>query len=154
MKTLHIFAMLSLSAWHLWLIAALVLGALETVISGYVLLWFAMGAAAAAFCAFLGLPFFFQVVAFSVVALLLTAASRTLFRKFFFRASRNIAHGAESFIGTRAVVTMAIPHSGFGEVRMNGELWAAYSSEGEIRVHEHVIVDGVDGLKLSVKRTH
>jgi len=37
---------------------------------------------------------------------------------------------------------------------MNGELWAAYSSEGEIRVDEHVIVDGVDGLKLSVKRTH
>jgi len=146
--------MFSLSAWHLWLLSALVLGALETVISGYVLLWFALGAAAAALCALLGLPFSFQVAAFAAVSLLLTAASRTLFRQFLSRTSRKITHGAESFVGTRAVVTVAIPHSGFGEVRMNGELWAAYSSEGEIRVDEHVIVDGVDGLKLSVKRTH
>jgi membrane protein implicated in regulation of membrane protease activity len=146
--------MLSFSAWHLWLIAALVLGALETVISGYVVIWFSFGAAAAALCAFLGLPAPFQVAAFATVSLLLTAASRTLFKKFLFRASRNVTHGAESFMGAQAIVTVAIPPSGLGEVRMNGELWAAYSSEGAISANEHVIVDGVDGLKLSVKRKH
>ena len=146
--------MFSFSAWHLWLIAALVIGLLEIFISGYVILWFAFGAAAAALCAAMGLSLSVQVAAFTIVSLLLTAFSRTLFRKFLFRASRNVAHGAESFLGTRAVVTVAIPPSGFGEVRMNGELWTAFSSEGEIHVDENVIVDGVDGLRLSVKRPH
>ncbi|MCL2012530.1 MAG: NfeD family protein [Cystobacterineae bacterium] len=141
------------STWQLWLVCALILAVSEIAISGYVLLWFALGAIAAALCAFLGLPVFLQVAAFTLVSLLLTAASRTLFRKFLLRGSKHISQGAESFMGTQAVVTIAIPHSGLGEVRMNGELWAAYSSEGPIHLNEQVVVDGVDGLKLSVKRT-
>ena len=147
--------MSAFSVWQLWFIAALIIGVLEIFITGYVILWFAFGAAAAALCAFLGLPTSFQIAAFAVVSLVLTAFSRTLFRKFLFRASRHVTHGAESFLGTRAIVTVAIPPSGFGEVRMNGELWAASSSEGELSVDEEVIVEGVDGLKLCVKRaTH
>ncbi|MCL2625288.1 MAG: NfeD family protein [Cystobacterineae bacterium] len=144
--------MASFFTWQLWLICALIFGILEIFISGYLVLWFAFGAAAAALCALLGLPVFFQVAAFATVSLLLTAASRTLFRKFLLRDSKNIPQGAESFMGTHAVVTVDIPHSGLGEVRMNGELWMAYSSEGAIHVNEQVVVDGVDGLKLSVKR--
>ncbi|MCL2178173.1 MAG: NfeD family protein [Proteobacteria bacterium] len=128
------------------------IGILEVFISGYFVLWFAVGAAAAALCAAFGLSVFFQVAMFATVSLLLTAASRTLFRKFLFQNSKSIAQGAESFIGARAVVTVEIPRSGFGEVRMNGELWMAFSSEGAIPINEQVIVDGVEGLRLSVKR--
>jgi len=138
--------------WQLWIITALILGALELKLSGYVMLWFGIGAFFAALLATLGLSFNAQLVAFNLVSVALLLGSRTLFRRFFMRGAASVRHGVEAMLGADAVVIEGIPRDGFGTVRINGELWIARSLEGAIAEGERVRIENLEGLKLAVRR--
>lgn len=138
--------------WLLWIITALILGALELMLSGYVMLWFGIGAFVAALLATLGLPFNAQLVAFNLVSVALLLGSRTLFRRFFMRGAASVRHGVEAMLGADAVVIESIPRDGFGTVRINGELWIARSLDGAISEGERVRIENLEGLKLAVRR--
>ena len=141
------------AAWHLWIIAALAAGALEIKLSGFVMLWFMVGAFAAALVAALGLGLAPQLVIFMVVSIALFAASRTIFQKAFMRGGdRGPKVGTEAMLGAEATVVEALPTSGTGTVRINGELWSARSVDGAIAAGETVKIDSVEGLKLRVRR--
>jgi len=58
--------------------------------------------------------------------------------------------GKEELVGEQGIVTIPIPASGEGMIRIHGELWSAYS-EQEVLVGSSVQVLRVDGLKLHVK---
>jgi len=139
--------------WQLWIAAALILGALEIKLSGFVTLWFAVGALAAALVAGLGLGINTQLVLFTLVSVALFSASRTIFKRAFMRSASPMKTGVEAMVGQEAVVTemLADPHG--GTVRINGELWTARSLSGPVAEGERVTVEQVDGLKLWVRRT-
>lgn len=141
------------SGWQLWVLTGVVLGLLELKLSGYVLLWFGVGAFAAALLATLGLPFAAQLAAFNVVSVALLIGSRTLFRRFFMRGASSLRHGVEAMLGAEALVVDPIPRDGFGTVRINGELWTARSLEGAVASGERVQIENLEGLKLSVRRS-
>jgi membrane protein implicated in regulation of membrane protease activity len=140
------------SAWHLWVIAGLVFGGLEIKLSNFVMLWFGVGAIATAVGAALGLPLNGQLLLFTASSVGLFAASRTLFRKVFMHNTHGLRHGAEAMVGGEAFVVDALPDSGTGTVRINGELWSARSMEGAVAAGETVQVESLDGLKLNVRR--
>ncbi len=145
---------MEISAWQLWVIAGLGLGALEIKLSGFVMAWFAVGAMVAAGIAALGLGLTPQVLTFSVVSLGLFAASRTIFHSVLMRAaSSTVKVGAEAMLGAEATVVEALPATGNGTVRINGELWHARSLDGAIAAGSTVVVDSVDGLRLKVRRS-
>jgi len=139
--------------WQLWVLTGVILGVLELKLSGYVLLWFGIGAFIAALLATLGLPFNMQLAAFNLVSVALLVSSRTLLRRFFMRGATSVRHGVEAMLGADAVVVEPIPRDGFGTVRINGELWTARSLEGAIAEGERVRVENLEGLKLSVRRS-
>lgn len=62
--------------------------------------------------------------------------------------------GEKSLLGKTGMVRKAIPQNGYGEVHLDGERWTAELAEGEgkIGVGERVQVEGVQGLRLIVKR--
>ncbi|WP_224363321.1 NfeD family protein [Hyalangium versicolor] len=138
--------------WQLWIIAALVLGALEIKLSGFVTLWFAVGALAAALVGALGLGINVQLLLFTVVSVALFAASRTIFKEAFMRSASPLKTGVEAMVGQEAVVTEALSDPHGGTVRINGELWTARSLSGPVPEGERVTVEQVDGLKLWVRR--
>ncbi|MCE9670234.1 NfeD family protein [Myxococcus stipitatus] len=140
------------TAWQLWLVAAIVCGMLEIKLSGFVTLWFAVGALASSLAAALGLGINVQLLLFTLVSLLLFAISRTLFKKFFTRDSAHLKTGVEAMLGQEAVVTEEVGEPHGGTVRINGELWTARSLSGHISEGERVTVEQVDGLKLWVRR--
>ena len=142
----------SSGGWQLWVVTGLILGALELKLSGYVMLWFGVGAFAAALLATLGLPFNAQLLAFNLVSVALLIGSRTLFRRFFMRGASSVRHGVEAMLGADAVVVEPLPRDGFGTVRINGELWTARSLEGAIAEGEQVRIENLEGLKLTVRR--
>ena len=66
--------------WVLWAVLAAILIVAEVFTSGFVLLWFGIGALAAAFIGLIGIDsLLVQFMVFAVVSIGLTAASRTIF---------------------------------------------------------------------------
>jgi len=140
------------TAWQLWIAAALVFGGLEIKLSGFVTLWFAVGALVSALAAGLGLGINFQLVLFTGVSVALFSASRTIFKRAFMRSASNLKVGVEAMVGQEAVVTEALSDPHGGTVRINGELWTARSLAGPMAEGERVTVEQVEGLKLWVRR--
>lgn len=140
------------TAWQLWMAAALVFGGLEMKLSGFVTLWFAVGALASSLAAALGLGVNFQLFLFTAVSALLFGASRTLFKSVFMRTASHLKTGIEAMLGQEAVVVEALGEPQGGTVRINGELWMARSLSGAVPEGERVTVEQVEGLKLWVRR--
>lgn len=140
------------SAWQLWILAAVILGALEMALPGFVLLWFAVGALAASLGAAVGLGINLQLTLFTLVSLALFATSRTLFKRALMRNAATVRTGVEAMVGQEAVVTEALVEGHGGTVRINGELWSARSLGGAVPAGALVIVEQVEGLKLWVRR--
>lgn len=143
---------MDIQAWQLWILAAIIAGALEIALPGFVMLWFSVGAVAAALASAVGLDINFQLALFSLVSVALFAGSRTIFKKVFTRNSENIKTGVEAMVGQEALVTEALTDGHGGTVRINGELWSARPLGGPVAEGERVIVEQVQGLKLWVRR--
>lgn len=61
-----------------------------------------------------------------------------------------VTTGSESMIGSTAIAQSALNPS--GSVRTQGEIWAAVAEGTRIKAGEEVIIVGVDGLKLRVRK--
>jgi membrane protein implicated in regulation of membrane protease activity len=143
---------MDIHGWQLWILAAIIGGALEMALPGFVVLWFAVGALAASLIAALGLGINVQLLVFMSVSLALFAGSRTIFKKAFMRNASKMKTGVEAMVGHEAVVTEALVDGHGGTVRINGELWSARSLGGGVAAGELVVVEQVEGLKLWVRR--
>jgi membrane protein implicated in regulation of membrane protease activity len=140
------------TAWQLWMIAALVFAGLEIKISGFVTLWFAVGALVSSLAAGLGLGINVQLALFIAVSSALFGASRTIFKNVFMRDAPHLKTGVEAMMGQEAVVVEALSDGHGGTVRINGELWTARSLSGPVLEGERVTVEQIEGLKLWVRR--
>ena len=144
--------------WYIWLILGVLFIVAEIFTSGFVLLWFGIGALCAALLAVtgvVGLPL--QILAFLVVSIALTIASRTIFERFFMRGSpgRELKTGVELLPGRIGVVVE--PSKGAmqeGAVRVFASTWRAFPSEGEepLREGEQVEIERVEGASVYVRR--
>jgi len=144
--------------WYVWLILGVLFIMAEMFTSGFVLLWFGIGALVAALLAFtgvVGLPL--QILAFLAVSVALTIASRTIFERFLMRGSpgRELKTGVDSLPGKIGVVVE--PSKGVlqeGAVRVFASTWRAFPVEGEepLVEGEQVEVERVEGASVYVRR--
>jgi membrane protein implicated in regulation of membrane protease activity len=144
--------------WLIWLILAAVFVVAEVFTTGFVLLWFGVGAAVAALLALLGVTSLTaQVFVFLAVASLLVVASRTIFEQFFMRASRGneLKTGATQMIGQPCTVTEA-SRGALNEaaVRVYGSVWTALPLAGEapLQEGETVMIERLEGNTVYVRR--
>lgn len=142
---------------YLWFIAGVIFILAELLTSGFVLLWFGLGAVAAGVLALLNVGLTAQVVTFLITSSALTVASRTIFERVFMRNApgNRVRIGIESLPGQVGTVVQA-SQGGLHEaaVKVYGSIWTAYPSPGEepLREGEQVEVDRVDGAVLYVRR--
>jgi membrane protein implicated in regulation of membrane protease activity len=144
--------------WILWCILGAILIVAEVFTSGFVLLWFGIGALAAAFAAILGVDNLgLQFIIFSFVSVGLTAASRTIFVKYFSRETTgdSLRTGVDALpgkIGT--VVSSSRGAMQEGAVKVFGSTWTAYPAEGEsaLEAGERVRVESIEGSSIYVRR--
>ena len=88
--------------WILWCVLGLALIVAEVFTSGFVLLWFGIGALAAAFAGLVGIDSLaVQFIIFAVVSMGLTVASRTIFVNYFSRerTGESLRSGADALPG-------------------------------------------------------
>lgn len=141
--------------WILWLIAGVVLIVAEIFTLGFFLLWFGIGAIAAALAAVLGFGPGVQIAAFVVVSIGLTAMSRTLFSQYFASGGADERKmGIDSLPGQIGTVTESSRGSlNEGAVRVFGSIWTAYPLDDlALTDGEKVEVVEVRGSSIYVKR--
>src|SRR5437762_2849378 len=144
--------------WILWCILGAVLIVAEVFTSGFVLLWFGIGALAAALAGIVGINNLgIQFLIFAMVSIGLTAASRTIFVNYFSREKTgdSLRTGVDSLpgkIGT--VVASSRGAMQEGAVKVFGSTWTAYPAAGEepLEAGDRVEVTQVEGASIYVRR--
>lgn len=144
--------------WILWAVLGAILIVAEIFTSGFVLLWFGVGALVAAFAGLVGIDsLVVQFMIFAVVSIGLTAASRTIFLNYFSRekSGGSLRSGVDALpgkIGTVVSSSKGALHE--GAVKVFGSTWTAYPAAGEppLEAGERVCVESVEGASIYVRR--
>jgi membrane-bound ClpP family serine protease len=141
----------------LWFLAGLVLIFLEFVVPGVILVFFGIGAWAAAVTTYFDLTASFQyqllTFAFSSVALLVVLR-RWIKGKFYGHVSdvQDLSKNIDEFTGQSVVVLQdVIPNQMDGAVEFKGARWRAISDE-HIKNGEMAVITDIDGIILKVRK--
>ncbi|HEX8181671.1 MAG TPA: NfeD family protein [Pyrinomonadaceae bacterium] len=143
--------------WVIWVVLGVILMVAEIFTPGFVLLWFGLGALAAALASLAGFGYPFQFLIFFVVSMALTIASRTIFTKYFVRKelAGGLKTGVDALPGkVGTVVTSSRGALNEGAVKVYGSVWTAYPAEGEpeLEAGDRVVVESVRGASIYVRR--
>ena len=143
--------------WILWTVLGVVLVIAEVFTPGFVLLWFGVGALAAALAAFLGAGLAAQFILFIFVSTALTALSRTIFVNYFTPRDEpeGMKMGVASLPGqVGTVVSSSQGALNEGAVKVFGSVWTAYPAEGEppLEAGDRVVVERLTGASIYVRR--
>jgi membrane protein implicated in regulation of membrane protease activity len=138
-----------------WLVLLLVCIIVEAATASLVSIWFAFGCLVAAVMAQIGVPIFAQVVAFTIVSVLIMAVIRPIAKEHF--GNKTVETNAGSLVGKRARVTSDIDNQqGLGQVNVEGMDWSARSTFDEVKISagQTVIIKAIDGVKLIVEKAN
>lgn len=144
--------------WIFWAILGAILIVAEIFTTGFVLLWFGVGALAAGLAGLLGVnSIILQFLIFAVISIALTAASRTIFVNYFSREKTggDLKTGVESLPGkVGTVVSSSRGALKEGAVKVFGSTWTAYPDDGEegLEAGDRVEVMRVQGASIYVRR--
>ncbi|MCA1618488.1 MAG: NfeD family protein [Acidobacteria bacterium] len=144
-------------SWILWTMLGVVLVIAEVFTPGFVLLWFGVGALAAALASFLGAGLAAQFILFIAVSTALTALSRTIFVNYFSGrdGAAGLKSGADALPGqVGTVVGSSQGALNEGAVKVFGSVWTAYPAEGEqpLEAGDRVVVESLRGASIYVRR--
>ncbi len=144
--------------WIWWTVLGVILIVAEVFTSGFVLLWFGIGALLAALAGIVGLDSLpLQFLIFAITSIALTAASRTIFAKHFspHQTLSALKMGVDALPG-RIGIVVSSSHGALNEgaVKVYGSTWTAYPAEGEepLEAGDRVAVDKVQGASIYVRR--
>ena len=143
-------------AYILWIILGVVLIIAEIFTLGFVLLFFGIGAFAAALAGSLGFGFGLQFLVFASVSIALTAMSRTIFARYFSQDEENVVKmGMDSLPGQIGTVTLSSKGAlQEGAVKVYGSIWTAFPIEDEMPLVEGETVEvvRVQGSSIYVQK--
>jgi putative membrane protein len=135
----------------LWLLIAVICAVIEGISFGLTTIWFALSAVLMIFVSLLHPPIYAQCFLFVLVALLLLIFTRPLALKFLH--TKRIKTNADSLIGKTALVTQDITEWEKGQVKTNGAVWTAASSDGTtIPTGSECIIERIEGVTLIVRK--
>ena len=135
-----------------WVIIAMVCGAVEIFTLGLWFLYLALSALMVALLAAVGwLPTTeIQLLIFALLTILLVIFTRPLMVKLI--RTREVPSNVKALVGQKGVSVEKIMPLHFGQVKLNGEIWTAVSSE-EIEPGSLVEVIDIEGVKLIVQKS-
>jgi len=139
----------------IWLVLGVVLIVAEVFTLGFVLLWFGIGAIAAAIIGLAGGGLGLQFLVFAVVSVALTIMSRTLLANYLPHPGQRLKTGIEALPGK--IGTVISPSSGAlheAAVKVYGSTWTAYPIDDNTQLTqgEKVEVVEVRGSSIYVRK--
>ncbi|PKM75882.1 MAG: hypothetical protein CVU90_15295 [Firmicutes bacterium HGW-Firmicutes-15] len=134
-----------------WILVAVLCGAVEIVSAGFWFLWLALAALLVAggvsLTLLASLPS--QLLVFALITLIFVVFTRPLVLKLI--KSNDTFSNVNALVGQHGISTTSISPLHYGQVKVNGEIWTAVAVE-EIEMDVRIVVTGIDGVKLVVKK--
>ncbi len=144
-----------MSAWHIWLIVALIFIVLEIFTNGIAVICFSFGALAGSIVAALGGNITWQVIFFALVTILSFIFIRPLLVKLFYKNGKHeVKTNADALIGRIGIVSEEINNGqNTGRVAVDGDDWKAVSENDEvIDKGTKVKITKLDSIIVTVKK--
>ena len=138
-----------------WLVVGVVLIVAEVFTLGFVLLWFGIGAIAAAIVGLAGGGLGLQFLVFAVVSVALTVMSRTILQNYLPHPGNILKTGIEALPGKVGTVTLASSGAlNEAAVKVYGTTWTAYPIDEHTTLTEGEKVEVVDvpGSSIYVRK--
>jgi membrane protein implicated in regulation of membrane protease activity len=136
-----------------WLIAFIVLLAIEIMTVSLTTIWFAGGCIVAFIAALIGAEFELQISLFVVVSLVLLFFTRPAAARYL--NNRTTKTNVEGLIGKKARITEKVDNIlGTGAAVINGQMWTARSTDDAVEIEKDRVVRivSVSGVKLIVEK--
>lgn len=135
--------------WKLWIIASGIFLILESITTGFLIFWFAIGCIFALVTSLITESIVAQTTVFIITSTISIFATRKLCNKFL---QNNKPNTINTTVGKVGKVTVTInPIDGVGQVKVAGETWSAMSEKGEvIKEGTKVKVNSQAGVKVVV----
>ncbi|MDD3303573.1 MAG: NfeD family protein [Clostridia bacterium] len=138
--------------WVIWLILCGVFLLIEIFTVSFLMFWPGIGAFLAFITSLITDNEVIQVAVFVVSTTLMIIFMKPLVKKLF-KNKDNTKMNNDSIIGKNGVVVKDIdPLNSTGQVKVNGELWSAFTEEKKITSGTTVSVLSIEGVKLKVKK--
>ena len=136
--------------WKFWVIAAGLFLILESITTGFLVFWFAVGSVVAMIVSFFSDSIIVQTSTFIISSIIFIFATRK-FANYFLKQDK--PNEVNSFVGkTGKVIVDIIPSDGQGQVKVGGEIWSAISeNEEKIEKDTEIIITKLSGVKAVVK---
>lgn len=142
-----------MEAWHIWIIAALLLFIVEIFTSGFAIVCLSIGALCGALASVFSEDFKIQLLCFAIGTLIAFMAVRPLLLKCFRKKKNDTPTNAEGLIGKTVTVCESIDTNDGGRVQIDGDNWKAVSEDGmPIEKGEKAVVTKIDSIVLTVKK--
>jgi len=138
-----------MDCWILWLILIFILTFIEAETVGLVCIWFIISAIVSLAVSFFVDNLFIQFAIFVLLGAALMLATRPIVKKFLKVNSQKT--NLDRVIGMEGIVTEEIKRNVIGEVKVDGKKWSAKATK-KIAVGETVIIEGIEGVKLTVRK--
>lgn len=137
--------------WQTWLIIAGACLILEIMSAGFLIFWFMVGALITMLFSFIIKSFIIQLAIFLISSTILLFATKPLVEKIQ-KASTPYQTSSSSIQGAVGKVIAEInPDEAKGQIKINGEVWSAKSSNGStIPEGTSVTVEKIEGVKAIV----
>lgn len=136
---------------YVWLVAIIILGFIEAITEGIVSIWFVISGLLALIVSLFTDVFLIQFAIFVIVGIILMITTRASVSKYL--KVNPVRTNLDRVIGMKGIVSEDIKKDKYGEVRVDGKRWTAYSKDEKvIKKDEFVEILNIDGNKLVVKK--
>jgi membrane protein implicated in regulation of membrane protease activity len=144
---------MEISAWHIWIIAAIIFFILEIGVPSFYMACIAIGCIAAGISSALDLGIKAQLISLSAGILVAFFGARPFMIKYLYRKSRNVKTNVDALIDKVGRVTVTINNAeNKGRVIVEGDDWRAEAKNDEIiKEGSKIQVVNINSTTLIVK---
>ena len=130
---------------YVWLVAIIILGFIEAITEGIVSIWFVISGLLALIVSLFTDVFLIQFAIFVIVGIILMITTRSSVSKYL--KVNPVRTNLDRVIGMKGIVTEDIKKDKYGEVRVDGKRWTAYSKDDKV-IKKDEFVEAFGGIEF------
>ncbi|URZ15638.1 NfeD family protein [Clostridium felsineum] len=135
----------------IWIVIAIFMMIIDFWTSGFLFMWFSVGAVVAIIAGLLGAPVTVQIILFSIVSIVLLCVGYPISKKLLNKTVKRTPLMEEKYIGREAVAEKDMD-VGKSKLKVDGIYWTVKNVGEAIKKGDNFIITGIEGNKLLIRK--